>query len=140
MEVLSAFNINFPCINDSNFFFSLTLTHDTWMCYLTWVSSKRTSFQHRFMLNLRIYYNLLSGKDYAAIGLWYEQMNGCTIFFNIFQISILFTLRSNLNLNQHRISDMNKMWSMCQTILVFYIYIYIKCGHHLTVVTRGKVL
>ena len=37
------------------------------------------------MLSLRIYHNLLSAKDYAATGLWYEQLDGCTIFFNIVQ-------------------------------------------------------
>ena len=44
---------------------------------------KITSFQHWFMLNLRIYNNLLFGKDYAATGLWYEQLSRCKIFFNI---------------------------------------------------------
>ena len=67
--------------------FSSTLTHDTWsMCYLTWISLKNNLISTLiYMLNIRIYYNLLFGKDYAATELWYEQLNGCTIFFNIVQ-------------------------------------------------------
>ena len=36
------------------------------------------------MLNLRMHYNLLCEKDYAAEGLWYEQLSGYRVFSNGF--------------------------------------------------------
>ena len=53
------------------------------------------------MLNLRVHYNLLCEKDYAAEGLWYEQLSGYIGFFKRF----IFYPRFNKILNQHKISD-----------------------------------
>ena len=63
-------------------YFSSTLTHDTWrMCYVTWISltdNLMPTLIYVKSLNL-----LWFGKEYT--GLWYGQLNRCTIFFNVVQ-------------------------------------------------------
>ena len=68
-------------------------------------SRKRTSFQHWFMFNHRIYYNLLPAKGYAATGIWYGQLNRRIIFFKLVQTVYLRPCILTWFFNQHKISN-----------------------------------